>query len=336
MTTMHNALSAGCKHPSCTDDAVISGKWCPGHAYALVMREPSRPVPTSFGPKRTSRTCAAGHGCQYPAVSSSELCVRHSRQMERRGRTTPITQRRPVGAPLLRDAEGRKECAACLTWRPVSDYSASPVNGDGLQGTCKHCARLTNYCITPERYTELLDAQRGVCALCARPERAGRDLAVDHDHRCCPGSRSCGGCVRGLLCGRCNVGLGRFGDSGEKLGAAVRYLRHWSAQPPRVVQADPPKPRGRRWPKFKVTDSEYARMLEGQGGCCALCRRLPGRRTLAVDHDHRCCPSVPACGGCVRGLLCGSCNTGLSHFDEDVERLTRAAKYLAGELIVCT
>src|ERR1700731_1515836 len=54
------------------------------------------------------------------------------------------------------------------------------------------------YGITPERYSELLVSQGGVCAICKEPGRKKR-LCVDHDHRCCPGEKSCGECTRGLL-----------------------------------------------------------------------------------------------------------------------------------------
>jgi hypothetical protein len=49
--------------------------------------------------------------------------------------------------------------------------------------------------------------------------------AIDHDHGCCPArKRSCGKCVRGLLCVRCNVGLSYFGDNPESLAAAGAYV----------------------------------------------------------------------------------------------------------------
>jgi hypothetical protein len=70
-------------------------------------------------------------------------------------------------------------------------------------------------------------------------------------------------------------------------------------------------------------------MLVRQGGGCAICRRDNGKRLLAVDHDHACCPGERTCGKCVRGLLCDGCNHGLGKFRDDPELLRRAAEYAA-------
>ena len=61
--------------------------------------------------------------------------------------------------------------------------------------------------MTPEEYQVRLDDQDGVCALCLQTCATGDRLGVDHDHACCPGWRSCGKCVRGLLCRACNRSL---------------------------------------------------------------------------------------------------------------------------------
>lgn len=75
--------------------------------------------------------------------------------------------------------------------------------------------------ITLEQYDRMLDGQKGVCAICGRPERAVtkhgfvKHLAVDHDHRT--------GKVRGLLCIRCNLKVGILEDR-EWRPLARKYL----------------------------------------------------------------------------------------------------------------
>jgi Recombination endonuclease VII len=66
------------------------------------------------------------------------------------------------------------------------------------------------------QYQGLLDDQGGGCALCGRAPRAGRPLHVDHNHET--------GAVRGLLCFRCNVGIGHFGEDTLRIADAIAYL----------------------------------------------------------------------------------------------------------------
>jgi len=70
--------------------------------------------------------------------------------------------------------------------------------------------------LTFAEYDALLIAQDGRCAICRAPPSPRRALAVDHchvTHR-----------VRGLLCDRCNLGIGLFGDSPSALRSAASYL----------------------------------------------------------------------------------------------------------------
>jgi hypothetical protein len=65
----------------------------------------------------------------------------------------------------------------------------------------RRCVRMS---ITESQYMTMLFNQNGLCP-------CGRELEtahIDHDHKCCSGKRSCGQCVRGLLCNRCNLLLG--------------------------------------------------------------------------------------------------------------------------------
>lgn len=73
--------------------------------------------------------------------------------------------------------------------------------------------------------------------------------------------------------------------------------------------------------KYKLTKQMYLDLLEQQNGVCAICSLPPKRNWLAVDHDHSCCPSIKTCGNCIRGLLCGSCNSFLGRVNDDANSL---------------
>lgn len=116
-------------------------------------------------------------------------------------------------------------CSACGTTDPEAFYAS-------VKTRCKECLRAgvrrakaknpakykadkrkyklrTKYGITAERYDEILAEQDGKCAICASPDPVrGDNFCVDHDHDCCPGEKTCGRCIRGLLCFPCNIHLG--------------------------------------------------------------------------------------------------------------------------------
>jgi hypothetical protein len=74
-----------------------------------------------------------------------------------------------------------------------------------------------------------------------------------------------------------------------------------------------------------LTADEIEALSTLQGGLCAICGRSGER--LQVDHDHRHCPGRIGCRQCVRGALCGRCNTALGRFgDHNVPALL---KYLS-------
>jgi hypothetical protein len=71
--------------------------------------------------------------------------------------------------------------------------------------------KLQRYGLTQGGFNRLLETQQYACGMCHGPFVDGQPIFIDHDHSCCPDEkRSCGKCVRGLLCLSCNTTLGHI------------------------------------------------------------------------------------------------------------------------------
>ena len=75
------------------------------------------------------------------------------------------------------------------------------------------------YGISREQYEALLARQGGVCGICRKPPQ--KPFCVDHSHAT--------GRVRGLLCRKCNTGLGSYDDDASVMAAGIAYLRRAAA-----------------------------------------------------------------------------------------------------------
>lgn len=137
------------------------------------------------------------------------------------------------------------KCTKCGNDYPRTEeyFHKAHGNKDGLNKQCKKCRcdymkkwnkenklHIKNqhlkqhYNITLETYNILLQEQCKKCAICSKLPNAidkrtntPRQLTVDHDHKT--------GKIRGLLCFRCNAGLGHFNDDIEILKNAIGYLK---------------------------------------------------------------------------------------------------------------
>lgn len=84
--------------------------------------------------------------------------------------------------------------------------------------------KLKMYGLTIDQYQSLLESQNHCCAICEKKEALTGKLNrmyVDHCHL--------SGKARGLLCQKCNAGLGMFGDRPDLLAKAITYLSKWSS-----------------------------------------------------------------------------------------------------------
>lgn len=155
------------------------------------------------------------------------LCDAHYRQRINGVELRPIKQYRGRGL-AAQDDSGRIECGKCHRRLPVADFYRHGTSSGGYWGRCKSCVsrdgRFQRYGLSVEAVSKLLESQRDLCAICGTQFEDG-NFRVDHDHSCCPEKKSCGKCIRGLLCNGCNIALGALGDTEESLMRAVKYLR---------------------------------------------------------------------------------------------------------------
>ena len=153
----------------------------------------------------------------------------------------------------MKTAPSLIRCYKCDTAKPPTEfYKSKNRRPYGLSSTCKLCfaergkslpkqkltyeqnkhyTLRTKFRISLEQYQNMLSQQNYVCAICGEPETdihpaTGKlqALSVDHDPNCCPGKFSCGNCIRGLLCGRCNKGIGSLRHDPHILRSAINYL----------------------------------------------------------------------------------------------------------------
>lgn len=136
-----------------------------------------------------------------------------------------------------------KWCYKCKKHKPLDRFQVNKRTKQGRKGPCKECQaewyrikmvtepdfrtknaktsregwtrrQLTEYGLTQEEFDKL--TSKG-CMICGGPPNGRGRYVFDHDHTT--------GAFRGLLCSRCNVGLGHFLDDPVLLTKALKYLQ---------------------------------------------------------------------------------------------------------------
>jgi hypothetical protein len=111
-----------------------------------------------------------------------------------------------------------------ITARQRRDWAENPYwRSEEWARRARNRRLRSNYGLSIEGYDALLARQGGACAIC-RKQPAQR-LCVDHCHTT---KR-----VRRLLCRRCNLGIGYFGDDPRLLRVAAAYLEAFLPREPK-------------------------------------------------------------------------------------------------------
>lgn len=91
-------------------------------------------------------------------------------------------------------------------------------NKNSISERGKKSWRKTQYGLSEERFQMLKLAQFDRCGICRKEfDESQHGAQIDHDHKT--------GVIRGLLCVKCNMGLGYFDDSEHSLQSAIEYLQ---------------------------------------------------------------------------------------------------------------
>ena len=143
-----------------------------------------------------------------------------------------------------------KQCKACNQKKPIDEFYSEPRVSDGRTARCKECIKHAasihysinkegilkkmkseysseqerdkklqrTYGISTEIYEHMLKEQGYKCKICPStdPKHNSGKFVVDHCHT--------NGQVRGLLCGECNLMLGKAHDNIDTLQNAIAYL----------------------------------------------------------------------------------------------------------------
>ena len=110
-------------------------------------------------------------------------------------------------------------CVKCKIDKPLDDYHKDRRTANRRRTTCTECRSEQRSVTNLSRfdYAKLLVEQNNCCAICGiEATEMKRELSVDHNHETNK--------IRGLLCDRCNIGLGNFRDSTTLLSVAIEYL----------------------------------------------------------------------------------------------------------------
>ena len=170
--------------------------------------------------------------CAEIASPRTEFCFYH---LDQKNQGIPFrrrTNRARVGISRIRNEAGEKRCPRCSKWQAESEFYVCKHTADKRQPHCKGCYRdanrMSRFGMTAGDYARVLADQGGGCAICHTEDMGKRlSFSVDHDRSCCPGDKACEKCVRGILCTRCNTGLGQARDDVEILTSMVGYLNYW-------------------------------------------------------------------------------------------------------------
>lgn len=214
------------------------GFWFPTPPH-LKRRRRSHKSP----PQAQPRLCREAE-CTNEArsVTGARFCEQHARVIDYR-----VTETKPpqVHAPVF------VQCRNCPRTFRFRKYVVTE-QANAWRSFCSQCrgatllrwAPIYGHRVPPVLIIQWVSQGRALaCDSCHRPFTPHREPQIDHAHAHCAGTHGCGECVRGVVCGECNVAVA-FIELMRRRGIeadAIAYLDRVSVPITSVASVEPRK-----------------------------------------------------------------------------------------------
>jgi hypothetical protein len=239
------SINAAAKHfnilPGTLSSRITNGGWSPEEAVGLKKRVKQEP-------KERKTTPIAVEGIEYPSTFAAARAYNFKPQLITKRLNKGLTIEQALEVSPFPDwfvpgkgqfgivqkqkrlekekITGLKKCSCCKKEKPLSCFHGK--QDDKLITRCRDCISssflMYRYKLTEKEFWQLCLKQDTKCAICKKELNIQKGttwrektVAVDHCHA--------SGKVRGILCGKCNSGLGMFNDNVDFLFAAIQYLK---------------------------------------------------------------------------------------------------------------
>lgn len=173
--------------------------------------------------------------------------------------------------------------------------------------------------ITLKEYNDLIIKQKNKCGICGNvfnfeKRNSMQYPCIDHSHK--------NNKIRGILCRKCNSGLGGFKDNIKIINQAIKWLKgkidfknsknsniniHKRYDLKRI---------------YNINQEQFIKLLSRQNNQCGICNTILDSKKSGMNIDH--CHETNK----IRGILCRKCNLSLGLFNDDIKLLKNALKWL--------
>lgn len=116
-----------------------------------------------------------------------------------------------------------KKCGMCLQDKPLGSFGRDG-GANYLRYECKECAKKQSKLVKKIKKSVVPPLSDYQCPICKRTEQQARGHNINNRKIWCADHDHTTERFRGWICHKCNLGLGNFSDSVERLKSAIEYL----------------------------------------------------------------------------------------------------------------